>query len=91
MDRTRKIDLALSILAIALFVLAGFAYLQAAATYTLSFTFCTEPGTANALTPRCRAPLLYGYAFWGFMLGGVILSIVAIVRGRRRRFAAAAA
>lgn len=86
MDRARKVDLVLSIAAIACFVLAGFAYIQAAATYTLSFTFCNESGTENALSPRCRVSLLYGYSFWVFMLAGVVLPVVAVIRGRQRHF-----
>lgn len=74
-----------SIAAIACFLLAGYAYLQAAATYTLSFVFCTEPGTTNAATSRCRAPLLYGYAFWTLLGLGVLFSVVAVIRGRRHR------
>ena len=88
MDRSRKINLAFSIAAIACFLLAGYAYLQAAASYSLSFAFCTEPGTANAATARCRVPLLYGYVFWALLGSGVVLSVVAIIRGRRHRAAA---
>ena len=88
MDRSRKINLALSIAAIACFLLAGYAYLQAAASYSLSFAFCTEPDTANAATARCRAPLLYGYALWALLGSGVVISVVAIIRGRRHRAAA---
>ena len=88
MNRSRQINFALSVAAIACFVLAGLAYLQAAASYALSFTFCTEPGALNAATARCRAPLLYGYAFWALLAGGIALAVAAIVRGRRRRAAA---
>ena len=88
LDRSRKIDLALSVAAIACFLFAGYAYLQAAASYSLSFAFCTEPGTANAATARCRAPLLYGYAFWALLGSGVMLSAAAIIRSRRHRAAA---
>ena len=88
LDRSRKINLALSITATTCFLLAGYAYLQAAASYSLSFVFCTEPETVNAATARCRAPLLYGYAFWALLGSGVALSAVAVIRGRRRRAAA---
>lgn len=87
MNRSGKIKLALAIAAIVCFMLAGLAYLQAAASYTLSFSFCTEPGTANAATARCRAPLLYGYAFWALLAAGVVLAVAAIM-GRRQRNAA---
>lgn len=88
LDRSRKINLFLSIAAVICFLLAGYAYLQAAASYSLSFTFCTEPGTNNAASTRCRMPLLYGYAFWAFVIGGVLLSVTAIIRGWHRRVAA---
>ncbi|KLD73838.1 hypothetical protein FZ025_12555 [Xanthomonas hyacinthi] len=84
MDSSRRISLILSLTAIACFLLAGCAYLQAAASYTLSFSFCTAPGTANMATLRCRMPLLYGGAFWALLAGGTVLSVVAMVRGRRR-------
>lgn len=85
MDRSHKISLLLPIAAIVCFLLAGYAYLQAAASHSLSFTFCTEPGTTSAATARCRMPLLYGYASWAFLIGGALLSITSIIRERRRR------
>jgi TRAP-type C4-dicarboxylate transport system permease small subunit len=88
LDIFRKINLAFSLASIACFLLAGYAYLQAAATYTLSFTFCTEPGSSNAESVRCQAPLWYGYAFWALLVAGCVLALSAIIRGRRQRAAA---
>lgn len=88
MDRLRKINLAFSLGSIACFLLAGYAYLQAAATYTLSFVFCTEPGSSNAESPRCHVPLWYGYAFWALLVAGFVLALIAIIRGRHQHAAA---
>ena len=88
MDRSRKINLILTVAPILFFLLAGLAYLQAAASYSLSFTFCTEPGSGNADSLRCQAPLWYGYAFWALIVTGAALGFAAIVRKRRQRAAA---
>ena len=88
MDRLRKINLALCLASIACFLFAGYAYLQAAATYTLSFTFCTEPGSSNAESLRCHVPLWYGYAFWALLVVGCVLALIAIIRERRQHAAA---
>jgi hypothetical protein len=85
---SRKINSALVIAAVLSFLLSGGLYLQAAASYSLSFTYCTEPGTSNAESLRCQAALWYGYGFWSFLLLGIALTIIAIVRGRRQRVAA---
>jgi hypothetical protein len=88
LDRARKVNLVLAITAILSFFMAGGFYLQAAASYSLSFTYCTEPGTSNTGTLRCHLPLWYAYAFWVFLLIGIALTIIAIVRGHRRHAAA---
>ena len=88
MDRSRKIDFVVVFAAVGCYLMSAVALIQVAATHTLSFTFCTEPGTTNSQTIRCLAPQLWGYSFWCFAGAGIILSAVAVFRARRRRFAA---
>ena len=88
MDRSRKIDFLVVFAAIGCYLLSGLVLLRVAAMHTLSFTFCTEPGTANAQTSRCLAPQLWGYAFWLLVGTGAALTVAAVVRARRRRLAA---